>query len=403
MNRPSPIKTAAGLVVLVVLIIALSWFSNRVWDVKSETLPEPDQLAIDLNMTVSQFGQANDLPDPLLKIIFGLEGKSELNKKLGDFGTAGQLASMVEKKMALAAENSSKNWMKIFLKFALWLVFLSLIFIFMKKQQHVSRFRKGLLFASVLLFGIVMGSDPSPMGTVKDAIHLYATVKVVFLPRLIALAVFLALVFLANKYICAWGCQLGTLQDLIFRINQSSRGKAVIGRQLKLPFILTNTVRLIFFLVFTAAAFLLAWDIVDPLDPFKIYKPAAIGLLGGLFIAALLVASLFVYRPWCHFFCPFGLAGWLVEKISLVRIHVNYETCIACQKCVAACPSTVMAAILKQDKKTIPDCFACYACREACPTGSIDFSMKKRTLPPANFFKNPAGQATSCDRIPVRR
>ena len=289
--------------------------------------------------------------------------------------------------MALAAEDAGKNWVKIPLKFALWFVFLSATFLLLKKRRDVSRFRNGLLFASVLLFGVVMGSDPSPMGTVKDAIHLYAATRAVFLPRLIALGIFLAIVFLANKYICAWGCQIGTLQDLIFQINRTDKNKAILGRQIKLPFALTNSIRALFFSVFTGSAFLWGLDIIDPLDPFKIYKPASLGLVGVIFIGLLLLASLFVYRPWCHLFCPFGLAGWLVEKASLVKVKVDYRTCIACQKCAAACPTTVMAAILKRDKKTIPDCFACYACREACPTASISFSAGKRAFPPADFFE----------------
>ena len=189
----------------------------------------------------------------------------------------------------------------------------------------------------------------------------------------------------------AWGCQAGTLQDLIFRINQTDNRKAVMGRQIRIPFVLTHAVRGAFFGVFAVVAFLWGLDIIDPIDPFKIYKPTFLGLTGGIFVGSVLLASLFLYRPWCHFFCPFGLVGWLVEKISLVKISVNYETCIACQKCAAACPSTVMGAILRRDTKTIPDCFACYACREVCPTGSIRFSTLKRTSPPANHFAKKSG------------
>jgi polyferredoxin len=224
------------------------------------------------------------------------------------------------------------------------------------------------------------------MGTVKDAIHLYGTTQTVFPPRLIALTIFLIIVFLANKYICAWGCQAGTLQDLIFRVNQTAGQKAVIGSKIKMPFSLTNSVRVVFFCAFTFAAFKWGIDIVEPIDPFKVYKPQHLDLAGGIFVGVLLVASLFVYRPWCHLFCPFGLVGWLVEKASICKISVNYETCIACQKCVSACPSTVMGAILKGDMKTIPDCFACYTCRETCPTNSIRFSSDKRTLPPVGHF-----------------
>ncbi len=150
--------------------------------------------------------------------------------------------------------------------------------------------------------------------------------------------------------------------------------------------------------VFTVAAFAWGVDIIDPVDPFKIFKPAHLGIIGSVFVGVLLLASLFVYRPWCHLFCPFGLTGWLMEKISIYRIKVNYETCIACQKCAAACPSNVMGAILKRDKKTIPDCFACFTCREVCPANSISFTTGKRTLPPEGHFKqlpSPGGRPVS--------
>ncbi len=386
MASDSPLKTALLFILLIVIVIGLSLLSDRIWSSKAETLPQPKELVLELDMTVGRFGMANDLPKSVLKEIFALQAKSDLEKKLLEFGTTEQIAAMVAKEMALAAESASKNWLKIPLKFVLWFILLTAIFTWLRKRKVVSGLRKYLLFASVLIFGVVMGSDPSPMGTVKDAVYLYGTTRAVFVPRLIALGIFLAIVFLANKYICAWGCQLGTLQDLIFQINRTRQHKAVFVRQIKLPFVLTNSIRFMFLSGFTLVAFLLAFDIIGWIDPFKIFKPAALGLYGGIFLGALLATSLFIYRPWCHLFCPFGLAGWLVEKISLVKIKVNYETCIACQKCVAACPSTVMGAILKNDTKTIPDCFACYACREECPTGSITFSMGRRTLPPAGFF-----------------
>jgi NAD-dependent dihydropyrimidine dehydrogenase PreA subunit len=386
MANDSPLKTAALFILLIALVVGISMISDRIWSNKPETLPEPKKLVLEMGMTVGRFGTVNDLPNSVLKEAFDLRVKADLGKRLVEFGTAEQIASRVAKKMALAAESASKNWIKIPVKFALWIVFLTAIFVLLRKRRAVSGLRNYLLFTSVLIFGVVMGSDPSPMGTVKDAIHLYGTTRAVFLPRLVALAIFLAIVFLANKYICAWGCQLGALQDLIFQINRTRRHKAVFGRQVKLPFVLTNSIRILFFCGFTLVAFLLAFDIIGWIDPFKVFKPAALGLYGGIFLGLLLMASLFIYRPWCHLFCPFGLAGWLVEKTSLVKIQVNYKTCIACQKCAAACPSTVMAAILKRDKKTIPDCFACYACREECPTGSIRFSSGSRILPPKDLF-----------------
>lgn len=379
-------RTVVLFLLLIALVVGLSLISSRLWSTKTEDLPEAKELVVNAQMTVGEFGEANDFPNPVLKGIFGLQSRSDLQKKLSEYGSPDQIESLVKKKMALAAESATKNWIKILIKFGLWFAFLIALFILLRKRKVTPSFRKWVLFVSLLIFGVIMGSDPSPMGTVKDAIHLYVTARAVFFPRMIALTVFLLIVFLANKYICAWGCQAGVLQDLIFRLNQTDKRKTILGKQFKPPFALTNTVRIAFMVVFTAAAFVWGLDIIEPIDPFKIYKPAYLGLAGAIFVGALLIGSLFIYRPWCHFFCPFGLIGWLVEKVSRVRISVEYETCIACEKCAAACPSNVMGAILRRDKRTIPDCFACYTCREICPTNSISFSSVKRKLPPPGHF-----------------
>lgn len=333
-----------------------------------------------------EFGQANGLPRAALKEVFGLQSPSDLGKPVDEFGSDDQITARVTKKMALASEHASKNWIKIPVKFGLWFVFLVMVFIVSRKRKMTNRLRFSLLFSSVMIFGVVMGPDPGPMGTVKDAIYLYATTHAIFPPRMIALMIFLISVFSANKYICAWGCQAGTLQDLIFRINRTGHQDVGIGKHIRLPFVLTNTVRVLVFVVFTVIAFVWGFDCIAPIDPFKIYKPMHLGLIGGVFVGILLFFSLFIYRPWCSLFCPFGLVGWLVEKVSRVRISVDYVTCVACGKCATACPSTVMEAILHGDKKTIPDCFACYTCRDVCPTESIRFSSRKRTEPPAGHF-----------------
>jgi len=384
MNRK--IRTVFYFSVIIVSAVALSVFFTKLWGGKAEKLPELKQIVIENNMTVEQFGRTNNLPNPVLKEIFHLTTKSDLSKRLDEYGTSAQIESMTREKTAIASEHASKNWIKIPLKFLLWFLFLSSVFIFSRKRKITSRLRNGLYASAILIFGVIMGSDPGPMGTVKDAIHLYATTGAVFKPRIIALSVFLVMVFLANKYICAWGCQAGTLQDLLFRINQDVKRKPVMFRQVRLPFVLTNTIRITFLFMFTLAAFLWSLDIIEPFDPFKIYNPVHLGIAGIIFLAILFTAGMFVYRPWCHLFCPFGLAGWIVEKISLFKIQVDYKTCIACEKCSAACPSTVMGAILRQNRKTIPDCFACNTCIEVCPTGSVSFSRGKRSVPPAEHF-----------------
>lgn len=383
-------KVFVFFVLLVALTTALSNVSTNIWGGKPEMLPEAQELVIYEGITVMEFGAKNNLPNTVLKKMLGLQTRNDLEKPLSDFGLSrSELQSRVDKATALEAEHDSKNWVKIPVKFGAWFVFMGIVFAMVRKGKVTPRIRKFLYLGAVVVFGIILGSDPSPMGTVKDAIHLYGVKKAIFPPRMIALTVFLLTVFLANKFICSWGCQLGTLQDLIFRLNRNSKDTKSILPQYKLPFWFTNGARIVFFVIFTLVAFVWAQDIIDPIDPFKVYKPAVLGIAGFTFSGILLVAGLFVYRPWCSLFCPFGLVGWLVEKFSIFKINVDYETCVACESCAKACPSTVMAAILKQDR-TIPDCFACGTCINVCPTGSIRLQAGKRNKPLADKFTSKA-------------
>lgn len=375
-------KVVASFLILVVLVVGLSAVSSRLWGGKPEGAPEAKELVLNESMTVGQFAKANDLPPRMLKKVFGLESPDDKQKQVSSFGmTADQVRAKVRQMLVLRAEHGSKNWIKIVVKFALWASFLGFVFVLMRKRKVTASNRKLLLLAAAVVFGVILGSDPSPMGTVKDAVVLFGSERVIFPPRLIAFVVFLLMVIFANKFICSWGCQLGTLQDVIFRLNRDKTDSKGILTQYRVPFAISNTVRIIFFTILTIAAFAWATDIVHPIDPFKIFKPQHLGLAGALFVWAILVASLFVYRPWCHFFCPFGLFGWVAEKLSVFKIHVDYDKCTACGRCEKACPSTVMGAILKRDR-VIPDCFSCGSCLETCPAGAVSFKSGPRALPP---------------------
>lgn len=398
-KTPAKVTVAIQFVSLIGIILTLSFLSTLVWGGKPEEGPVIQEWTIHENMTIAEFGQANNVPEPVLKKALQLDSEDDLRIKIGDFTLSQtEVCARVDKTLAIYIEQESKNWIKILVKFALWIAFLTVVLVLLHRQSLTPRARIGLYTASVVLFGVVLGSDPSPMGTVKDAIILLGSKGVLFLPRIIALSVFLLMVILANKFICAWGCQFGTLQDLIFRLNRDPKDRKGNVRQFKIPFVLSNSIRVLFFILFTVVAFLWAVDIVDPIDPFKIYKPQYLGIAGGIFLFVLLLLSLFTYRPWCSMFCPFGLVGWLFEKIGLFKIKVNYDTCIACEACAKACPSTVMDAVLKRNR-VIPDCFACGTCIEVCPTRSISFAVGKRSKPPEGKFhgdrtgESPPGKA----------
>lgn len=382
-------KVAIRLLLIASTVLALSWLSVSLWGERPEKGEAAAEFHYQQGMTVAEFGHANGLERKALKGLFGLHSPADLQRPLTDFIPDPQvLAAKLHDTQVLQSENERKNWGKIAAKFVLWFLFMGTMYWMLRRRRVNARSRRWLYLFALLLFGVVFGSDPSPMGTVKDAIALYGAEGVIFPPRIIALSIFLLTVVLANKFICGWGCQFGALQDFIFRLNRNAKDRKGILSQFKPPFWLSNTVRVAFFVLFTTVAFISAVDLIEPIDPFKVFKPMAIGLAGALFIAALLVASLFTYRPWCHFFCPFGLVGWLGEKLSLTKIAVDYDRCkTGCVVCEKACPSDCMEAILKQ-QRTIPDCFACGTCVEACPTQAVSFHIGRRAKPPEGKFQN---------------
>lgn len=389
MHQRAGIRLIVISAAVVVLTIGLSLLRDRILPSPGAKPEPPQELVLRNGMTLEEFGKANGLDRPVLRAVFALKDASQLKKPLSDYNMSSEdLSQRVHRAIALRNENASKDWGKILLKFALWVVFLAFVFVLVRRGLVRSRLRVVLYSVAVLTFGVVLGSDPSPMGTVKDAVALYGAVGAIFRPRMIAMAAFLVMALLANKFICAWGCQLGALQDLLLRIRSDVVGIRVSWKP---PFAVTNTVRVSFFAVMVVFAFLFAFDIVEPIDPFKVYKPTALTIAGAGFLVSILAASLFMYRPWCHLFCPFGLLGWLIEKISVFKVTVDYDTCIACGACEKACPSTVMGAILKRDR-AIPDCFACATCIESCPVGAVQLRAGRRSLPRPGKFERRAGR-----------
>ncbi len=386
MSAQAKSKIVIQYLLLLLFVIGTSYLVSNNWVQKSEEIPEQQKLIILENMTISEFSEANKLKEEVVVKTFELKTNSDFSKKINSFEyTDEQLTIKIDKTLSIEAEHGSKNWQKILVKFVLWIAFMVVVFILIKKGNTTPNQRKLLYLLSTIVFGIVLGADPSAMGTIKDAVVLFADKGVIFPPRMIALTVFLLMVVFGNKLFCGWGCQLGSLQDLIFRLNRSKKDRKGILKQFKMPFVFSNGFRILFFVAFTAIAFGWGIDIFEFMDPFKIFKPAKIELFGWIFLGAILLGSLFVYRPWCTLFCPFGLFGWFFEKLSFFKIKVNYDSCEGCNSCARACPTTAMDAILKQEK-VIPDCFSCGTCMDTCPTKSISFGRGKREQPPEGKF-----------------
>jgi polyferredoxin len=262
----------------------------------------------------------------------------------------------------------------LLVKFLLWLGVVAVATVLLRRRQVTGRVRLAFLLGGTLIFGFIFGLlatagslDPNPVFSVRSLLRVLvgaqptAPLMMRAPQQLLApiagmLLVLLSLVWVSNKSLCGWGCPLGLLQDLLSRMPVP---------KWRPPFRLSNSVRVVAFGALVAGLIIAGLDWIGLIDPFQIFRfnlTMAIGIFSGL----LLVASLFVYRPWCQFLCPFGLLGWGVEQFSLLRPRINRQVCRKCQLCVKACPTQAMADIYA-GKKIRADCFACGYCLMACP------------------------------------
>lgn len=251
----------------------------------------------------------------------------------------------------------------LLLKLVLWLATVVTATYLLHRRKVSPRLRSLMLAAGVLVFGIIYGlivhggPNPSPVLSLRGVLFSALTQHSVTLALLGMLIVLLVIGIVSNKSICGWGCQLGLSQDLLFRVPVP---------KWKPPFWLSNSVRIAAFLGLIGGIVFATFDWIAPVDPFilfsfKVVVPAL--LFGGV----ILIASMFIYRPWCQFLCPFGLVSWVLEQVSIMRPRINRDECLKCKLCVSACPTEAMKDFY-DDKKIHADCFSCGACIAACPS-----------------------------------
>ena len=202
-----------------------------------------------------------------------------------------------------------------------------------------ARSREGIFLLSVFsiaYFGFFRKGCICPIGAIQnvalalaDPSYAIPVVAVAFfaLPLVTALAV--------GRTFCAAVCPFGALQD------------AVIVKPLKLPrwlavplgFLPVVYLGLAVLFAATGAEF-----VVCRFDPFvnffRVGGGAEILALGGAF----LLLGTVVARPYCRFFCPYGvLLGWL-SRLSFRHAAISPDSCVQCRLCEEACPVDAIRA-----------------------------------------------------------
>ncbi len=199
------------------------------------------------------------------------------------------------------------------------------------------RSRRGIFWAgvfSLIYFGFWRKGCVCSIGSIQNVtLALFDTRYVV--PMTVVAFFILPILFTLffGRTFCAGVCPLGAIQDIV-----SVRPK-------KVPSWLENGLGLLPYLYLGGAVLFAATGsafIICEYDPFIAFFRRSGSLNMFILGGAFLLVGLFVERPYCRFFCPYGVLLNLVSRASKWHVTITPAECIQCHLCADVCPLGVI-------------------------------------------------------------
>jgi len=197
----------------------------------------------------------------------------------------------------------------------------------------------------------------------------------------------LAVGVLLGRFICGFLCPFGLFQELLHKVPLPKRS-------LWVPLLYAKYFILLIFVLllpllwtdFSGAGRPTFCEYICPAGtleaglPLLAVHPEFRQVLGGLFawksliLALVIIGSMLNYRFFCKSLCPLGAIYGLLNRISLYRLQLRREACVACGKCRSVCHMGVDPA----RNPGAAECIRCGECVAACPEQalSLGFSIK---------------------------
>jgi len=214
------------------------------------------------------------------------------------------------------------------------------------------------------------------------------------LPRLHPAGLFLLLAFVAMSWVfrksfCGWLCPVGTISEYLWRL-----GRQTFRRNFRLPRWLDLGLRSLKFLLLGLFLFAVVsmpvpairaflegpYGVVDDVKMLNFFR--FLGFTGGMVVAILVLASVFVQNFWCRYLCPYGALMGFAALASPLRIRRDTAVCIDCGKCTKACPSALKVDQLITIQSM--ECTGCMQCVAECPAaGALAMATPARKAIPA--------------------
>ncbi|MCM0647594.1 4Fe-4S binding protein [Clostridium swellfunianum] len=203
---------------------------------------------------------------------------------------------------------------------------------------------------------------------------------------LMAIGILLAVLF--GPVFCGWVCPLGAFQEWISKI-----GKKIFKKRYNkfIPYKYDKYLRylryiiLVWVVYMTAATGKIAFEAYDPFYTLFNLWSSELAVSGLIILISVVLASLFVERPWCKYACPYGAFLGIFNLFRVFGIKRNSATCVSCKKCDKSCPMNINVSETSAVKNH--QCISCMKCtsEETCSVSStvnLSSNLSGRNLKP---------------------
>jgi ferredoxin len=212
------------------------------------------------------------------------------------------------------------------------------------------RSRQGLIWMSVFslaYFGFYRQGCICSVGSVQNvSLALFNTGYSIPLTALLFFIIPLLFALAYGRVFCAGVCPLGAIQELT-GLKPVKLPKAIEIVLASVPFIYLAIAIL---LASTKSQFLICR--YDPfVGIFRLDAPYTMIIFGAL----LLLAGIFVNRPYCRFLCPYGVLLNIFSRFAGKHLTITPAECTNCRLCEEVCPYDAIIPSDLEQKKEEPE------------------------------------------------